>query len=132
MTLAKITFTNAQKWALAHNRPRGPDSVVMDLADYYDHDERELNHMIHSSGPERIYMADPQDGGDNTDQQGDGKDGGARKDSDGEDGDERVTSADRTEKGEKTESGIKTETQVAIREATESETIMILEPNIRK
>jgi hypothetical protein len=22
-------------------------------------DERELNHMIHSSGPERMYMADP-------------------------------------------------------------------------
>ena len=84
VTLAKITFTNAQKWALAHNRPRDPDSVVMDLADYYDHDERELNRMIHSSGPERIYMADPQDGGDNTDQQGDGEDGGARRGSDGE------------------------------------------------
>ena len=59
VTLAKITFTNAQKWALAHNRPSDPDSVVMDLADYYDHDERELNRMIHSSGPERMYMADP-------------------------------------------------------------------------
>ena len=53
----------------------------MDLADYYDHDERELNRMIHSSGPERIYMADPQDGGGDTLQQRDGEDGGARRDS---------------------------------------------------
>ncbi len=81
MTLAKITFTNAQKWVLAHNRPRDPDSVVMDLADYYD---RELNRMIHSSGPERIYMANPQDGGDNTDQQGDGEERGAHRGSSGE------------------------------------------------
>ena len=81
VTLAKITFTNAQKWALAHNKPRDPDSVVMDLADYYDHDERELNRMIHSSGPERIYMADPQDGGGDTLQQRDGEDGGACRDS---------------------------------------------------
>ncbi len=74
--------------ALVHNRPRNPDSVVMDLlADYYDHDERELNRMIHSSGPERIYMADPQDGGDNIDQQRDGEDGGARRGSDSDEGD---------------------------------------------
>ncbi len=26
VTLAKITITNAQKWALAHSRPRDPDS----------------------------------------------------------------------------------------------------------
>ena len=63
MTLAKITFTNAQKWALAHNRPRDPDSVVMDLADYYDHDEREVNRMLHSSGPKRNYMADKENSG---------------------------------------------------------------------
>ena len=30
---------------------------MTDLADYYDHDEREINRMIHSSGPERRYMA---------------------------------------------------------------------------
>ena len=58
VTLAKITFTNAQKWALAHNKARDPDSIPMDLADYYDHDEREMNRMMHSSGPERRYMVD--------------------------------------------------------------------------
>ena len=63
VTLAKITFTNAQKWALAHNRLRDPDSVVTDLADYYDHDEHEVKRMLHSSGPERIYMADQEDSG---------------------------------------------------------------------
>ena len=52
-----ITFT---KWALAHNKSRGPDSIPTDLADYYDHDERETNRMLHSSGPERRYMADHQ------------------------------------------------------------------------
>ena len=108
VTLAKITFTNAQKWALAHNRPRDPDSVVMDLADYYDHDERELNRMIHSSGPERIYMADPQDGGNNTDQQRDGEGGGARRGFDGEDrdsgwreGDERRQDGDGRQDGDR-------------------------------
>ncbi len=61
----------------------------MNLADYYDRDERELNRMIHSSGPERIpiYIADLQDGGDNIDQRRDGEDKGARRDSGGEDGD---------------------------------------------
>ncbi len=38
--------------------PMDPDSIPMDLADYYDHDEREINRMMHSSGPERRYMAD--------------------------------------------------------------------------
>ena len=70
MTLAKITFTNAQKWALAHNKPRDPDSVVMDLVDYYDHDEREVKRMWHSSGPERIYMADQEDCGGRADEDG--------------------------------------------------------------
>ncbi len=41
----------------------------MDLTDYYDHDERELNCMIHSNGPKRSYMADPHDCGNNIDQQ---------------------------------------------------------------
>ncbi len=58
MTLAKITFTNAKKWALAHNKLRDPDSIPMDLADYYNHDEREMNRMMQSSGPERRYMVD--------------------------------------------------------------------------
>ncbi len=48
---------------------------------------------------------------------------------------EREMSADRTETGDKTETkviGIKKYTQAAIREATKSGTIMILEPRIRK
>ncbi len=45
--------------------------MVTDLADYYDHDERELNRMIYSSGLERMYMADPHDGGDNIDERRD-------------------------------------------------------------
>jgi hypothetical protein len=72
VTLAKITFTNAQKWALAHNKPRDPDSMVMDLVDYYDHDEREVKRMLHSSGPERIYMADQEDSGGHADDDGAG------------------------------------------------------------
>ncbi len=67
VTLARITFTNAQKWALAHNRPRDPDNVVTDLADYYYYDERKLNRMIHSSGPKCMNMVDPHNGGDNID-----------------------------------------------------------------
>ncbi len=31
--------------------------MVMGLMDYYDHDEREVKRMLHSSGPKRIYMA---------------------------------------------------------------------------
>jgi hypothetical protein len=70
VTFAKITFTNAQKWALAHNKPRYPDSMVMDLVDYYDHDEREVKRMLHSSGPDRIYMADQKDCGGRADEVG--------------------------------------------------------------
>ena len=44
------TFINARKWALAHNKSLDPDSIPTDLADYYDHDERETNRMLHSSG----------------------------------------------------------------------------------
>ena len=33
VTLKKITFTNARKWALAHNKSRDPDSIPTDLAD---------------------------------------------------------------------------------------------------
>ena len=61
MTLAKITFTNARKWALAHNKSRDPDSIPTDLAEYYDHDDRETNRMLHNSGPERRHMADHQE-----------------------------------------------------------------------
>ena len=48
---------------------------------------------------------------------------------------EREMGADRTETEDRTETkatGIKKETQAAIREATKSGTIMILEPRIRK
>ncbi len=47
----------------------------------------------------------------------------------------REMNADRTEMGDKTETqvtGIKKKTQAAIREATRSGTIIILEPRIRK
>ena len=56
-------------------------------------------------------MADPQDGGDNTDQQGDGEDGGARRGSDGEylwniyggcrEGDERRQDGDGRQDGDR-------------------------------
>ncbi len=39
----KNYITNVQKWALTHNRPRESDSVVTNLADYYDHDKQEFN-----------------------------------------------------------------------------------------
>ena len=71
----------------------------MDVADYYDHDERELNCMIHSNEPV---------GGDNIDQQRDGEDGGGRRGSDGEDrdsgwreGDERRQDGDGRQDGDR-------------------------------
>ena len=85
VTLAKITFTNAQKWALAHNRPRDPDSVVMDLADYYDHDEREVKRMLHSSGPERNYMADKETSGGHADEDDGDRDNEGNEDEGNED-----------------------------------------------
>jgi hypothetical protein len=44
--------------------------MVMDLMDYYDYDEREVKRMLHSSGPERIYMADQVDCGGSVDEVG--------------------------------------------------------------
>ncbi len=40
------------------------------MMDYYDHDERERKQMHHSSGPVRIYRAEPDESG------GDGGSGG--------------------------------------------------------
>ncbi len=113
----------------------------MDLVDYYDHDKQKLNCMIHSSGPERIYMANPQNGGDNMDNMDQRRDSenrarietatAKRKMAAGE----RTTSANMTDTGDKKETTatvIKTKTQAAIREGMKRETLMMLEPKIRK
>ena len=33
VTLAKITHSNALRWAIAHNDPRNPDSIPIDFTD---------------------------------------------------------------------------------------------------
>ena len=52
VTLAKITHSNALKWAMAHNESKNPDSVPIDMTDCYDDDTQETKRMMHSSGPE--------------------------------------------------------------------------------
>ena len=52
VTLAKITHSNALKWAMAHNESKNPDSVPIDITDCYDDDTQETKRMMHSSGPE--------------------------------------------------------------------------------
>ena len=52
VTLAKITHSNALRWAMAHNEPRNPDSIPIDFTDCYDDDTHETRRMIHSSGME--------------------------------------------------------------------------------
>ena len=53
VTLAKITYSNATRWAMAHNKSKDPDSAPPDLTDCYDDDTREVRRMIHSSGVEK-------------------------------------------------------------------------------
>ena len=53
VTLAKITYSNATRWAMAHNKSKDPDSAPIDLTDCYDDDTREVRRMIHSSGVEK-------------------------------------------------------------------------------
>ena len=48
VTLAKITHSNALKWAMAHNESKNPDSVPIDITD----DTHETSRMMHRSGPE--------------------------------------------------------------------------------
>ena len=50
VTLAKITQSNASRWATAHNKPNDPDSIPFDLADLYDDDTHEIKRMLHSNG----------------------------------------------------------------------------------
>ena len=54
VTLAKITNSNAFKWAMAHNESRNPDSVPIDMTDCYDDETQETRRMMHSSGPENV------------------------------------------------------------------------------
>jgi hypothetical protein len=52
VTLAKITYSNALRWATAHNKSKDPDSAPIDLTDCYDDDTHEIRRMMHSSGVE--------------------------------------------------------------------------------
>ena len=52
VTLAKITHSNALRWAMAYNDPRNPDSIPIDFTDCYDDDTQMTRRMIHSSGME--------------------------------------------------------------------------------
>ena len=54
VTLAKITHSNALKWAMAHNESRNPDISTIYMTDCYDDDTQETRRMIHSSGPENV------------------------------------------------------------------------------
>ena len=57
VTLAKITHSNALRWAMAHNSSKDPDSVPIDMTDCYDDDTYETRRMIHSSGCEQMQIA---------------------------------------------------------------------------
>ncbi len=52
VTLAKITHSNALRWAMAHNEPRNADSISIDFTDCYDDNTHETRQIIHSSGME--------------------------------------------------------------------------------
>ena len=54
VTLAKITYSNALRWAMAHNKSRDPDSIPIDLTDCYDDDNHRIKKMMHSNGFEEI------------------------------------------------------------------------------
>ena len=61
VTLAKITHSNALRWAMAHNSSKDPDSVPIDLTDCYDDDTNENRRMIHSSGVEQMQTSEDYD-----------------------------------------------------------------------
>ena len=50
VTLAKITYSNALRWATAHNKSKDPDSLPMDFSDCYDDDTRDTRRMLHNCG----------------------------------------------------------------------------------
>ena len=48
--LAKITYANALKWALAHNIPHYPSSRIEDLSKCYENDNmKDIRRMCHST-----------------------------------------------------------------------------------
>jgi hypothetical protein len=53
VTLAKMTYSNAVRWATAHNKSKDPDSLPIDLTDCYEDDTHEIRRMMHSSGFEK-------------------------------------------------------------------------------
>ena len=53
VTLAKITYSNALRWAMAHNRSKDPDSVPIDLTDCYEDETHTIRKMMHSNGYEQ-------------------------------------------------------------------------------
>ena len=50
VTLAKITYSNALRWATAHNKSKDLDSIPIDFSDCYDDDTRETRRMMHNCG----------------------------------------------------------------------------------
>ena len=50
VTLAKITYSNALRWATAHNKSKDPDSLPIDFSDCYDDDTRDSRRMMHNCG----------------------------------------------------------------------------------
>ena len=52
VTLAKITYSNALRWVMAHNKSKDPDSIPIDLTDCYDDDNHRIKKIMHSSGLE--------------------------------------------------------------------------------
>ena len=56
MTLAAITFSNAQKWFKTHNKSQDQDSLTSDMmTDFYEDDTIEIRRMLHNAGPDRIH-----------------------------------------------------------------------------
>ena len=53
VTLAKMTYSNAVRWATAHNKSKDPDSLPIDLTDCYEDDTHEIRRLMHSSGFEK-------------------------------------------------------------------------------
>jgi hypothetical protein len=54
VTLAKITHSNALKWAMAHNKPGEPDSIAVRETEDYEYDAHVTKQMAHSSGIDSI------------------------------------------------------------------------------
>jgi hypothetical protein len=50
VTLAKITYSNALRWATAHNRSKDPDSIPIDHTDCYEDETHAIRKMMHSNG----------------------------------------------------------------------------------